>query len=175
VTSDTDPLSHLRDDLPTRLDGTSVLIFDGEKDRRRSTGDGVRLAERLTHGGAMVSHHLLPVGHSTTVMDGDIVGGDGEVGEQMSRSTRISRRAINLPRFGFSDIHHRVEVGYALSRVFTPLINCWRGPGGCRSSRPSRASITRRTIVPSWSANGGIAVTYPGLNDAVMIARSTRC
>ena len=61
------PLSPFRDDLPTRLDGTPVLIIDGEKDSRRSPGDGARLAERLTRAGATVAHHVLPVGHSITV------------------------------------------------------------------------------------------------------------
>jgi phospholipase/carboxylesterase len=63
------PLSPFRDDQPTRLDGTPVLIIDGEKDSRRSPGDGARLADRLTYAGAMVKHHVLPVGHSITAMD----------------------------------------------------------------------------------------------------------
>ena len=58
------PLSPFRADLPTRLDGTPVLIIDGEKDSRRSPGDGARLAARLTRAGATVTHHVLPVGHS---------------------------------------------------------------------------------------------------------------
>ena len=66
------PLSPFRDDLPTRLDGTPVLIIDGEKDSRRSPGDGARLADRLARAGAMVSHHVLPVGHSITAMDREI-------------------------------------------------------------------------------------------------------
>jgi len=63
------PLSPFVDDLPTRLDGTTVLIIDGEKDTRRSPGDGLRLAERLRLAGTAVSHHVLPVGHSITPMD----------------------------------------------------------------------------------------------------------
>jgi phospholipase/carboxylesterase len=63
------PLSPFRDDLPARLDGTPILIIDGEKDSRRSPGDGARLAERLTHAGATVTHHVLPVGHSITPLD----------------------------------------------------------------------------------------------------------
>lgn len=66
------PLSPFRDDQPTRFDGTPVLILDGEKDSRRSPGDGARLADRLTYAGAMVSHHVLPVGHSITAMDREI-------------------------------------------------------------------------------------------------------
>jgi phospholipase/carboxylesterase len=66
------PLSPFRDDLPTRLDGTPVMIIDGEKDNRRSLGDGARLADRLARAGAMVSHHVLPVGHSITAMDREI-------------------------------------------------------------------------------------------------------
>jgi phospholipase/carboxylesterase len=58
--------------LPVRLDGTPVLIIDAEKDSRRSPGDGAALVERLTHTGAVVSHHVLPVGHSITAMDRDM-------------------------------------------------------------------------------------------------------
>ena len=54
------PLSPFGDDWPTRLDGTPVLIIDGEKDSRRSPGDGARLAEHLTRAGATVTHHILP-------------------------------------------------------------------------------------------------------------------
>jgi phospholipase/carboxylesterase len=57
--------------LPTRLVGTPVLTIDGDKDARRSPG-GALLAERLTRAGAAVSHHVLPVGHSITVMDREI-------------------------------------------------------------------------------------------------------
>ena len=66
------PLSPFRHDLPTRLDGTAILIIDGEKDNRRSPGDGLRLAERLTRAGATVAHHVLPVGHSITALDRQI-------------------------------------------------------------------------------------------------------
>ena len=67
-----DRCRHSGDDLPTGLDGTPVLIIDGEKDSRRSPGDGARLAERLTRAGAAVSHHVLPVGHSIAAMDQEI-------------------------------------------------------------------------------------------------------
>ena len=63
------PFSH---DLPIRLDGTTVLVIDGEKDSRRSPGDCLRLAERLIHAGATVTYHVLPVGHSITAMDREI-------------------------------------------------------------------------------------------------------
>jgi phospholipase/carboxylesterase len=66
------PLSPFRGDLPTPLDGVPVLIIDGEKDSRRSPGDGARLADRLSSAGAMISHHVLPVGHSITAMDREI-------------------------------------------------------------------------------------------------------
>lgn len=60
------PLSPFTHDLPHRHDSTPVLIIDGEKDSRRSPGDGLRLAERLVRAGALVTHHALPVGHSIT-------------------------------------------------------------------------------------------------------------
>ncbi|HTV66738.1 MAG TPA: hypothetical protein VMD98_14105 [Bryocella sp.] len=63
------PLSPFVDDLPDRLDGTPVLIIDGENDGRRSPGDGLRLAQRLIHVGATVTHHVLPIGHSITAED----------------------------------------------------------------------------------------------------------
>ena len=66
------PLSPFSQDRPERLHGTPVLIIDGEKDSRRSPGDGLRLAERLMHAGASVSHHVLPVGHSITAADRQI-------------------------------------------------------------------------------------------------------
>jgi phospholipase/carboxylesterase len=59
------PLSPSAGDLPTRLDGTPVLITDGEKGIRQSLGDGARLAERLIRAAATVTHHVQPVGHST--------------------------------------------------------------------------------------------------------------
>jgi phospholipase/carboxylesterase len=63
------PLSPFTHDVPHRLDSTPVLIIDGEKDSRRSSGDGLRLAERLVRAGALVTHHVLPVGHSITAED----------------------------------------------------------------------------------------------------------
>lgn len=63
------PLSPFLEDRPTRTDGVPVLIIDGEKDRRRSPGDGARLAERLRRAGAAVTHHVLPVGHTITESD----------------------------------------------------------------------------------------------------------
>lgn len=66
------PLSPFAHDLPARLDGVPILVIDGEKDSRRSPGDGARLADRLTHAGATVTHHVLPVGHSVTAMDREI-------------------------------------------------------------------------------------------------------
>jgi phospholipase/carboxylesterase len=69
------PLSPFKDDPMTRLDGKPVLIIDGEKDSRRSLGDGARLAERLREAGATVTHHVLPVGHSITAMDREIARG----------------------------------------------------------------------------------------------------
>jgi predicted esterase len=57
------PFSHAP---PGRLDGVRVLIFDGEKDSRRSPDDGASLAARLRDSGAMVAHHVLRVGWSMT-------------------------------------------------------------------------------------------------------------
>ena len=63
------PLSPFSDDPPRCLDATPVLIVDGAKDSRRSPGDGARLAERLAHAGATVTHHVLAVGHAITAED----------------------------------------------------------------------------------------------------------
>jgi phospholipase/carboxylesterase len=63
------PLSPFSRDLPHHLDGTPVLIIDGEHDSRRSPDDGLRLAERLVRAGAEVTHHVLPVGHALTAED----------------------------------------------------------------------------------------------------------
>jgi phospholipase/carboxylesterase len=66
------PLSPFAADPPTRLDGTPVLILDGEADNRRAPGDGARLAERMTRMGASVDHRVLPTGHAVTVRDKEI-------------------------------------------------------------------------------------------------------
>lgn len=66
------PLSPFSRDLPARLNGTPVLITDGAKDSRRSAADGARLAERLVRAGAIVTHHVLPVGHAITDQDRQI-------------------------------------------------------------------------------------------------------
>ena len=63
------PLSPFSCDLPHHLNRTPVLILDGAKDSRRSPGDGVRLAGQLNRAGALVTHHVLPVGHSITAAD----------------------------------------------------------------------------------------------------------
>lgn len=63
------PLSPFTSDPPLPLNGIPVLIIDGEKDSRRSPGDGARLAKRLQGAGAMVTHHVLPVGHTISDMD----------------------------------------------------------------------------------------------------------
>jgi len=63
------PISPFNEDLPPNLQATPVLIIEGDKDDRRSPGDGLRLAERLTRAGATVEHRALPVGHSITGMD----------------------------------------------------------------------------------------------------------
>jgi phospholipase/carboxylesterase len=68
------PLSPFARDMMIRLPATPVLIIDGAKDSRRSPGDGERLAERLTRAGAVVSHNVLPVGHSSTALDEELVG-----------------------------------------------------------------------------------------------------
>ncbi|WP_176480076.1 hypothetical protein [Mesorhizobium sp. WSM3859] len=68
------PLSPFTHDLPHRLNRTPVLIIDGDRDSRRSPGDGLRLAERLVGAGALVTHHVLPVGHSITAEDRRIAG-----------------------------------------------------------------------------------------------------
>jgi phospholipase/carboxylesterase len=55
------PLSPFANDLPNRLDGTPVPVIDGEKDSRKSPGDGLRPAERLIRIGATVTY---PAGSS---------------------------------------------------------------------------------------------------------------
>lgn len=66
------PLSPFTHDPSHRLDGTPVLIIDGANDSRRSSGDGLRLSERLSCAGASVTHQVLPVGHAITTEDGEI-------------------------------------------------------------------------------------------------------
>ena len=51
-----------------------MLIIDGEKDGRRSPGDGLRMAERLVCAGALVTYRVLPVGHAITAEDKRIAG-----------------------------------------------------------------------------------------------------
>ncbi|WP_298870796.1 esterase [uncultured Bradyrhizobium sp.] len=63
------PLSPFATDPGTRLPRTPVLIIDGHHDERRSPGDGARLANRLAHMGAEMTHHQLPTGHSITEDD----------------------------------------------------------------------------------------------------------
>jgi phospholipase/carboxylesterase len=63
------PLSPFDNKPLVNLAGTPVLIIDGEKDSRRSPGDGARLATTLRRRGAMVTHNVLPVGHSLTETD----------------------------------------------------------------------------------------------------------
>jgi phospholipase/carboxylesterase len=63
------PLSPFVVDPPAQPGARQVLIIDGEKDSRRSPGDGARLAERLTGAGMAVTHRVLPVGHAITDMD----------------------------------------------------------------------------------------------------------
>ncbi|WP_327138810.1 alpha/beta hydrolase [Nocardia sp. NBC_01327] len=55
-----------------RMNGTPVLIIDCAQDTRRSPGDGSRLAEQLSAAGALVAHHVLPVGHMVTAEDSEI-------------------------------------------------------------------------------------------------------
>lgn len=69
------PLCPFTRDLSHRIDGTPVLILDGEKDSRRSPGDGLRLAGRLERAGATVTHRVLPAGHAITAEDRQIAGG----------------------------------------------------------------------------------------------------
>ena len=63
------PLSPFTSDPPSRLSGIPVLIIDGERDKRRSPGDGARLAERLRGLGATVTHQVLPAGHAISDID----------------------------------------------------------------------------------------------------------
>jgi phospholipase/carboxylesterase len=63
------PLSPFADiSMAKKLD-IPILVIDGERDSRRLPGDGHRLAQRLSQVGAIVDHHLLPVGHTITAQD----------------------------------------------------------------------------------------------------------
>jgi len=66
------PLPPFAADSAYRPGPTPVLIIDGAHDPRRSPGDGQRLAEMLTRAGAVVTHHVLPDGHSITAEDEQI-------------------------------------------------------------------------------------------------------
>jgi phospholipase/carboxylesterase len=68
------PLSPFLNDPPVHLDGMPLLILDGEKDSRRSPGDGAQLAKRFIRLRAAVAHQVLPVGHAITEMDERIAG-----------------------------------------------------------------------------------------------------
>ena len=83
------PLSPFLADRPARLGGKPVLIIDGEKDSRRSPGDGARLADRLRRADAMVTHHVLPVGHAITQDDRRIA--------QDWLGDRVSGQAVRSP------------------------------------------------------------------------------
>ncbi|MGY3144324.1 phospholipase/carboxylesterase [Bradyrhizobium sp. USDA 3397] len=63
------PLSPFAVDPDTRLSRFPALLIDGDNDARRLRGDGARLAQRLAHMGADVTHHLLPTGHTITEDD----------------------------------------------------------------------------------------------------------
>jgi phospholipase/carboxylesterase len=62
-------LSPFAADPDTQVPGTPVLIVDGRDDERRASGDGARLAQRLTRMGADVTHQVLPTGHSVIADD----------------------------------------------------------------------------------------------------------
>jgi phospholipase/carboxylesterase len=66
------PLPPFAADDSYRPGPTRVLIIDGTHDLRRSPGDGQRLAGKLSRAGAVVTHHVLPVGHSITTEDEQI-------------------------------------------------------------------------------------------------------
>ncbi|WP_052314228.1 alpha/beta hydrolase [Nocardia thailandica] len=67
------PLLPFDHDSATELDGIPMLIIDGAEDRRRSPGDGRRLAAWLRRAGAVVEHRVLPVGHAITRGEVDII------------------------------------------------------------------------------------------------------
>jgi phospholipase/carboxylesterase len=60
--------------LACGLDGTPVLVIDGEEDDRRSPGDGLLVAHQLEHLGTMVTHHVLTTGHLLTEEDRRLAG-----------------------------------------------------------------------------------------------------
>jgi phospholipase/carboxylesterase len=63
------PLSPFADTSQTKKLDIPVLVIDGERDNRRLPGGGHRLAQRLSQVGAVVDHHVLPVGHAITAQD----------------------------------------------------------------------------------------------------------
>ena len=63
------PLSPFTTDASYRRCSIPVLIVDGSEDQRRASGDGRRLAERLSRAGAVLTHRVLPVGHAISVED----------------------------------------------------------------------------------------------------------
>jgi hypothetical protein len=117
------PVSPFRGDLPTRLDGAAVLIIDGEKDSRRSPGDGACLAERLTRAGAMVSHCVMPVAEGPCDVGLHAFGRSG--------SPSSSARNVRSP----------VEVAADVAEQFTPCGD----PGRQEVRSPSFKSVKLRS------------------------------
>lgn len=66
------PLSPFTTDASYGRGSIPVLIVDGAYDQRRSVGDGRRLAERLSGAGAVLTHQVLPVGHSISDEDEEL-------------------------------------------------------------------------------------------------------
>jgi phospholipase/carboxylesterase len=66
------PLSPFTQYAMRPLDGVPVLIIDGEHDKRRLPGDGLRLATRLMDANACVEHHVLQTGHDISTEDRSI-------------------------------------------------------------------------------------------------------
>jgi phospholipase/carboxylesterase len=63
------PLSPFAQYAMRPLNGVPVLIIDGAHDKRRSPGDGHRLANRLADADARVEHHVLQTGHNISTED----------------------------------------------------------------------------------------------------------
>ena len=115
------PLSPFTDDPPSRLDSISVLIIDGEKDSRRPSGDGARLAERLIRAGAtVIGTHAQ---HPAAIVR-------RRHGARPGTFLTFSDRSETEGRVMLIDVLHGVQrIDEAIARKFGPAYNAILGIG----------------------------------------------